>query len=262
MSEKCHSILPRSKGRLLAHVASVSIDLNHRQVIPEHYHPEDQLIFASRGVMTVRTNKASGSCPRCAPSRYQPEHLTQVEMSGPVSMRTLYFHPGMVRAPPQRCFVMNVSSLLKELILYACELSTLTRRIALQRSLIDVMIAQLKIANAVPLQLPRPEDKRAARIVNTLLNHPSANQTLDQLCKVCGASKRTIQRIFLTETKMSFARWPAIKAFARPAITSLGRKGKRSRLGSGLQQSQRIYLNVQKTTGKNTDDVFQKRIKS
>ena len=29
MSEKCHSILPRRNGRLLAHVASVSIDLNH-----------------------------------------------------------------------------------------------------------------------------------------------------------------------------------------------------------------------------------------
>src|ERR1700690_1856969 len=152
MSEKCHSILPRRNGRLPAHVASVSIDLNHRQLIPEHYHPEDQLIFASHGVMTVRTRQGIWVVPPLRAVWIPAGTPHSVEMSGPVSMRTLYFHPGMVHALPQRCFVMNVSSLLKELILHVCELSKLTRRIPLQRYLIDVMIAQLKTANAVPLQ--------------------------------------------------------------------------------------------------------------
>ena len=207
MSEKCHSILPRRNGRLLAHVASVSVDLDDRHVIPEHYHPEDQLIFASRGVMTVRTRQGIWVVPPLRAVWIPAGIPHSVEMSGPVSMRTLYFHPTLGRDLRQRCFVMNVSSLLKELILHACALSKLSRSIPLQRSLIEVITAQLKGANAMPLQLPRPEDTRAARIVRRLLADPSENQTLNQLSKSCGASKRTIQRIFLTETKMSFARW-------------------------------------------------------
>src|ERR1700722_13185101 len=207
MSQKCHSLLLDRRGRQTAQLATLAYDFQRAHLIPEHFHPEDQLIFASRGVMTVRTRQGIWVVPPLRAVWIPAGTPHSVEMSGQVSMRTLYFHPGMVRTLPQRCFVMNVSSLLKELILHVCELSKLSRRIPLQRSLIDVMIAQLKTANAVPLQLPRPEDTRAARIVGNLLADPSANQTLDQLCRVCGASKRTIQRIFLTETKMSFARW-------------------------------------------------------
>jgi quercetin dioxygenase-like cupin family protein len=55
VSQKCHSILRDGKGRLVCEVASVSADLKDGHFIPEHSHPEDQLLFASSGVMTVRT---------------------------------------------------------------------------------------------------------------------------------------------------------------------------------------------------------------
>jgi AraC-like DNA-binding protein len=207
MSEKCHSILPRRKGRLLAQVASVSVELKHRQLIPEHYHPEDQLIFASRGVMTVRTRQGIWVVPPLRAVWIPARTPHSVEMSGAVSMRTLYFLPGLARVIARKCFVMNVTPLLKELIVHACQLSTLSRAIPIQRALIELIVAQVKCANSVSLQLPHPEDARAARIVRKLQSDPSETKTLHQLCQASGASKRTIQRIFLTETKMSFARW-------------------------------------------------------
>jgi quercetin dioxygenase-like cupin family protein len=57
MSHKCHSILFDPNGRPLAEIATVSVDLKDGQVIPEHSHPENQLLFASKGVMTVRTRQ-------------------------------------------------------------------------------------------------------------------------------------------------------------------------------------------------------------
>jgi AraC-like DNA-binding protein len=57
------------------------------------------------------------------------------------------------------------------------------------------------------LQLPHPDDSRAKRVVETLHANPSDQRTLLKLCKDCGASKRTIQRLFLEETKMTFAKW-------------------------------------------------------
>jgi quercetin dioxygenase-like cupin family protein len=44
-------------GRQLAEIASVSSDLPHGHVIPEHSHPEDQLLFASKNEMTLRTKQ-------------------------------------------------------------------------------------------------------------------------------------------------------------------------------------------------------------
>src|SRR5271170_7338979 len=133
MSEKCHSILPRRNGRLVAHIASVSIDLNHRQVIPEHFHPEDQLIFASKGVMTVRTKQGIWVVPPLRAVWIPAKTPHSVAILGPVSMRTLYFAPKRVRTDAAKCFVMNVSALLRELILHACKFPKLKREEPVQR---------------------------------------------------------------------------------------------------------------------------------
>lgn len=207
MSEKCHSLLVNKRGRLLGQVASVSAEFANRQVLPEHYHPEDQLIFASRGVMTLRTSQGIWVVPPLRAVWIPAKVSHSVAMSGCVSMRTLYFLPGLVRCPSAKCSVINVSPLLKELILHACEFQRLSRRISLQRALIEMIVAQVTSADSIPLQLPHPVDPRATRVVRALIDAPADDRTLEKLCKECGASKRTIQRIFLSETKMSFVRW-------------------------------------------------------
>jgi AraC-like DNA-binding protein len=207
MSQKCHSLLHDRRGKLLGHLASVSADLKDREVIPEHSHPEDQLIFASRGVMTVRTQQEIWVVPPLRAVWIPAGTIHSVATTGRVAMRTLYFLPGIARPLPGKCFVMSVSPLLRELILHACQSSILRRTVAAHRSLIYMIVAQLKAASSVPLQLPRPTDARARRITLALWKDPSEHRTLDDLCQRCGASRRTIQRIFLAETKMSFARW-------------------------------------------------------
>src|SRR5215471_9121641 len=119
MSHKCQSILA-CNGRRNADVASVSADLPHGHVIPEHSHPEDQLLFASQGVMTLVTREGTWVVPplRAVWIPAGTEH--SVMTSGQVSMRTLYLFPELCRSLPRRCFVMNVSQLLRELILHAC----------------------------------------------------------------------------------------------------------------------------------------------
>src|SRR6202521_6328804 len=115
MSHKCQSILLATNGRLLAEMASVSADLDDGHVIPEHSHPEDQLIFASSGVMTVRTKQGIWVVPPLRAVWIPAKTPHSVAILGPVSMRTLYFAPKLVRAEAEKCFVMNVSALLREL---------------------------------------------------------------------------------------------------------------------------------------------------
>jgi|SRR5271168_2709905 len=66
---------------------------------------------------------------------------------------------------------------------------------------------QLKAAHSVPLQLPHPADPRGMRVARALQANPAERGTLLRLSKGSGASKRTIERIFLAETKMTFRQW-------------------------------------------------------
>src|SRR3974390_326041 len=129
MSERCHSVLRDPKGRLVAHAASVSYDFKAGYRIPEHYHPEDQLIFASSGVMTLHAKQGIWVVP---PSRavWIPAGTPHsVQMSGKVSMRTRYFLPRLLRVLPGKCVVMNVSPLLRELIVHARALGKLSAKV-------------------------------------------------------------------------------------------------------------------------------------
>jgi len=207
MSHRCHSILLNKEGRPMAEIASVSVDLPHGHVIREHSHPEDQLLFASKGVMTLRTRQGVWVVPPLRAMWIPADTPHSVTTSGQVSMRTLYLLPRLGRALPSRCFVMNVSGLLRELILHACQFSRLHKRVVRERRITDILLDQLQSVECVPLQLPRPSDARAVRVARIFFANPADPRTLTKICKACGASKRTIQRLFLNDTRMTFAKW-------------------------------------------------------
>jgi AraC-like DNA-binding protein len=188
-------------------VASVSAELKDGQVIPEHSHPEDQLLFASAGVMTVTTEQGLWVVPPLRAVWIPAETMHSVAISGRVSMRTLYFLPKLARSFPRKCMVMHVSSLLRELILHACSFAKLRKEDPAERRIVEIIVDQLRAVESIPLQLPHPADSRATRVARTLFANPGDQRTLEKLCADCGASKRTIQRLFLEETKMTFNKW-------------------------------------------------------
>jgi AraC-like DNA-binding protein len=193
--------------KLPSPVTTLTYDFAHGHVIPEHFHLEDQLVYASRGVMTVRTSEGAWVVP---PRRavWIPARIPHsIVMSGAVSMRTLYLRARMVSRLPRTCCVVNVSSLLQELILHACKSRVLRRRSKAESRLIAVIVDQLEAVQAIPLQLPTPADPRAIRVAETLRRGPSDPFPLEKVCRNAGASKRTIERIFLLETRMSLGKW-------------------------------------------------------
>jgi len=188
-------------------VTALSFDLEHGHAIPEHCHPEDQLVYACRGVMTVRTSAGIWVVPAqravWIPNRI-PHSLV---MSGSVSMRTVYLRARMAKQLPRECCVVNVTPLLQQLILHLCAQKELSRRSKIQAHLIDVLIDQLATVRSAPLQLPSPTDPRAMRVAETMQNDPGDSRSLELACEQAGASKRTIERLFLEETRLSLGKW-------------------------------------------------------
>src|SRR6266436_4136578 len=136
MSHKCQSILTDRKGVLLAEIASVSHDFQDRATIPEHFHPEHQLVFASRGVMTVRTKQGIWVVPPLRAVWIPARTPHSITVSGAVSMRTMYFLPKLITVGRGECLVLNVSPLLRELILHACDFPRLKKAVPAQGRII------------------------------------------------------------------------------------------------------------------------------
>jgi AraC-like DNA-binding protein len=194
-------------GDKRSQVTTLTHDYPAGHVIPLHFHDRDQLVYASRGVMTVRTTDGTWVVPTHR-AVWIPEAVPHtITMSGVVAMRTLYLKRRLATALPRDCCVINVSPLLRELILTACACSRLEKTIRAQRHLIDVIIDQLEAIKMVPLQLPNPSDPRALRIAEALQADPSDRRPLRNICKVAGASKRTVERLFKEDVGMTFGKW-------------------------------------------------------
>jgi AraC-like DNA-binding protein len=157
--------------------------------------------------MTIRTTEGVWIVPPLRAVWIPDNVVHSIQMSGDVSMRTLYFARKFVKVLPRHCFVMNVSPLLRELILHACQSTRLTTKLAKEKRVIELIVDQLDSRNMIPLQLPLPADQRAKRITDTLIANPGDQRPLEQLCDECGASKRTIERLFQDQTQMTFGKW-------------------------------------------------------
>lgn len=199
-----------SKSRQSAHggqgagrgvpITSFARDYEPGDAIALHTHDRDQLVYASSGVMTVRTGQGNWVTP---PHRavWIPAGIPHaIAMSGHVAMRTLYFRPAFVHGLPRRCCVVGVSNLVRELVLHACVHGA-------DRHVGTLLAQQLRALPTLALELPMPIDPRARRLTDRLAAAPGAQTALAPLCREAGASRRTMERIFLAETGLSLGRW-------------------------------------------------------
>jgi AraC-like DNA-binding protein len=207
MSQKRQvGLFDRARDRA-SEITTLTYDYPAGYVIPLHFHDRDQVVYASRGVMTIRTETGSWVVP---PHRavWIPAGISHtIAISGMVAMRTLYLKPRIARTLPRDCSVLNVSPLLRELILHACKLGALRKRARSRAHLIGVILDQLEAVEMIPLQLPHVSDPRAQRVAEVLTSNPGDDRTLTQICRKSGASKRTIERLFQQESGMTFGKW-------------------------------------------------------
>jgi AraC-like DNA-binding protein len=188
-------------------IRSLALNLPTGYMVHSHSHVWHQLIYASRGVMTVNTTKGTWVVPSKRAVWVPARTIHEIEMTGAVSMRTLYLRPDLNGSLPKHCHVIEVTPLLRELILHTIGIGMLDRDVPSQRRVIGVIVDQLSVVAAVPLKLPMPSDARALRVADALRESPGDTTSLAHLSRKAGASKRTIERLFQAETEMSFGKW-------------------------------------------------------
>jgi AraC-like DNA-binding protein len=205
----CQYMLKSRHPDRTVQVRSFGVTFRRGQAAPLALHPTTdwhQLIYATRGVMTVYTDTGAWVIPPHrgvwipAGSRYR------VKMSGEVALRMLYVLARR-REAPRRCSVVNVTPLLRELIVRTNLIGALDAGIPAQKRLIGVILDELKVLTSIPLQLPLPQNGRAAQLAELAAAETGGKLPIARLIRRSGASRRTLERIFRAETAMSLGQW-------------------------------------------------------
>jgi AraC-like DNA-binding protein len=175
-------------------------------VDPMHSHEHVQILYASAGVMSVRTPATSFVIP---PQRavWLPAGMKhEVACRGPVSLRTLYLPVG--RGEEGRdCRVFEVSNLVKSLILEVVDFPPLYDIDGREGRIIDLLLREIALMPNAPYQVSMPGDPRLLRVCNAILADPSDPRDIDEWADLAAMGRRTFTRTFKNETGMGLAVW-------------------------------------------------------
>jgi AraC-like DNA-binding protein/quercetin dioxygenase-like cupin family protein len=171
-----------------------------------HTHARAQLVFAASGTMTVTTERGIWVVP---PQRavWIPAGVKHaVQSTEQLNMRSIFVDPAHDSGLCE-CSVINVTPLLRELILHAITLPKVYKIGGPEDRIMTVLLEQIKALPLAPLHLPMPTDRRLLRIANALIKNPADKRSVEQWGREVGAGARTLSRLFPQQTGMSFRLW-------------------------------------------------------
>lgn len=172
-----------------------------------HTHPKGQLLYATKGVMLVQTDTASWVVP---PNRALWMHTGTrhtVTMSGDVLMRTAYINVEHVPSLPLINSVINVSPLLRELLVAAVHIDFHTEPTGRDARLLSLLIDEIRVSTTLPMHLPMPQDERLRNVCDRICANPWDASSAIEWARSIHIGERTLHRLFAKEAGMTFAQW-------------------------------------------------------
>ncbi len=202
--------LPSHPGNLddpLRPIAPLAIDYEGASLRPWHHHRRGQLLYADTGVMQVGTDAGTWVVAPEQAVWVPPGVEHQVGHSAGIAMRTLYIDPEVARELPGDCCVVAIPPLLRQLILRAMAIGLDYAPGSAEARVMAVILDELRALQPEPLHLPHPRDPRLKKITQALLADPADGRALSDWAKDSGASARTLARLFVKESGMTFGAW-------------------------------------------------------
>lgn len=188
-------------------IRSLAATFRSGTTLAAHRHGWGQLVFATSGILHVRTEAALWVVPPTRAIWVPAGTAHAIDMQGEVAMRTLYV-AGPRSAPlPDTPTVLTVLPLLRELILHILALGMLHRNRVEEDRLAAVLVDLVRQAPREDRMLPLPRDARARRLALHWQQAPADRRSLTELAREAGGSIRTLQRSFSRETGLTLESW-------------------------------------------------------
>ncbi len=175
--------------------------------IKPHWHARAQFAFAVAGTMRVRTPRRAWIVPPSRALWLPARTVHEIQMHGVVEMRSLYVDRRASAGMPSDCVVLDVTPLLRELVVRAVALPERYDEKGEDGLMMKLLMAEVRRLPRCALDLPLPESPDLMRLCERLLADLSRREPSDVDAGVLKVSTRTLYRRFLKETGITCARW-------------------------------------------------------
>jgi AraC-like DNA-binding protein/quercetin dioxygenase-like cupin family protein len=182
----------------------VGRDLDASELLAPHSHIWGQVTYALEGVMRVTVGNSTWIVPPLRAIWIPPDTVHEVATLQKAKLRALCVYAGAAPFKGDECVVVNVSALMRELIVALLEVDTAGPREALISGLI---LDELSRAATLTMCVALPKDKRLKALCEALIADPASPYTLDDWAQQVGASGRTLARLFEQDLGMTFGQW-------------------------------------------------------
>ncbi|MCK9815251.1 AraC family transcriptional regulator [Pseudomonas chlororaphis] len=196
-----------SINSLATPVTSIAVDYPNGHVIPAHSHPRSQLAYAIEGVLVIDTRSGRWVVPPSRGVWLQAGVEHTVRMRGAVRMRSIFVNVDAMGDLPDNDCVIEVSPLLRELILAAAQVADGYPEDSRDGRLMRLILDELRSLPILPFSLPWPEEGRMLRVCRTLAEDPADSSTAEQWSDRLAMSAKTFHRQFQRHTGITFGRW-------------------------------------------------------
>ncbi|MBB4581510.1 AraC-like DNA-binding protein/quercetin dioxygenase-like cupin family protein [Rhizobium aethiopicum] len=172
----------------------------------QHQHPQGQLILALHGAVTCRAETGVWIVPpECG--IWIPGGIPHANhVTSNARLTYLFVEPGAAKLPDE-CCTLSISPMLRAMIHRLADLSERDARDAHVDRLMLVMLDELALMPRERLELPVSDHPKIAMIAAALLANPSDRRTLGRWAEHIAVSERTLKRLMVQETGLSFGRW-------------------------------------------------------
>ncbi|WMD21154.1 helix-turn-helix transcriptional regulator [Achromobacter seleniivolatilans] len=187
-------------------VVAIGNDYPPGHLLPAHAHRRAQLLYGATGVMHVVTRDGNWVVP---PQRavWIPAGVTHQVRMLDVSTRSAYLEPGAARAGRSVCEVIEVSTLLRQLLSEAVDMPAAYDLDGRDGALAALLLHEVDRACVLPLHIPLPRDKRLAPLCKAFIAAPDAHVPPQMWADQLHMSLRTFSRYFRQQTGMAFSEW-------------------------------------------------------
>lgn len=173
---------------------------------PWHTHQKAQLVYSSDTVVTVSTEEGLWVVPSQRAVWVPSGVKHRVSANHPYTLLTLYCDSNLVPLPEQ-CRVVQVSTLVRELLESASDFRDAYCINTPEYRLISVLLDRLVLLPVSPLHLPQPKDVQMIKLADLIKSNINNAMTIGQLIQQLGLGERTAARHFKQETGMTIIQW-------------------------------------------------------
>ena len=171
---------------------------------PEHTHDVHQLNWTARGVLGVTVGERHWVLPPTLALWLPAGVPHRTGATRDAEMRSLYVSAELPDIGDGEPVAVAVDGLLEHL---AAHLDRTDLTAGARRRAEAVVMDVLRPLPTAPLSVPEPVDPRARAVAAALWADPADPRDLAALAAGSGASRRTMSRLFVTDTGLNFERW-------------------------------------------------------